>query len=58
MRIFKGKIRYWSLPLITIINYRIIIIDSYYNYIIMHFKIIVFLIKASSRYAIRQKVCK
>ena len=42
---------------IIIINY-FIIINTYYKYIIMHNKIIIFLINASSRNAIKKKMRK
>jgi len=43
---------------IIIINYCIVVINAYYGYIhIMHSIIIVFLMKASSRNAIRKKKC-
>jgi len=58
MGILKRKIRTWRLPLITVINYRTIIINSYYNYIILYCKIIRFPIKTSSRIAIRKNMCK
>ena len=42
---------------IIVINYRIIIIDAYYNYIIIaHSIIIIFLIKTSSRNVIEKKM--
>jgi len=42
---------------IIIINY-FVIINTYYKYIIMHSRIIIFIINASSRNAIKKKIRK